>query len=160
MMRFNLYTILTLLSWLFINWPCEAQEGTVTSGGEIAGNGGIVSFTVGQIDFIHLSESGGDVRQGIQQPILAKKEVAPLKPVVMHLYPNPTRDFVFLNILHTELINLSYVLTDLAAKTLEEGMIREHQTRVEMKSYASAAYFLTVYEKKKPIKTFKIILVK
>lgn len=137
-----------------------AQESVVAGGGEGAGNSGTVSFTIGQIDYLHLSESRGDVRQGMQQPILAKKEIIPKKEVVMHLFPNPTSDFIFLSILDMDIANTSFILTDLGGKTLQQAKVLGAQTKIDMKTYDNAPYILTIYDQKKAIKTFKVILLK
>ncbi|MBT3920138.1 MAG: hypothetical protein HOF24_07115, partial [Flavobacteriaceae bacterium] len=44
-----------------------AQAALTASGGEAVGAGGSLSYTIGQVDYIQASGSGGTASQGVQQ---------------------------------------------------------------------------------------------
>ncbi|MBT3920140.1 MAG: hypothetical protein HOF24_07130, partial [Flavobacteriaceae bacterium] len=44
-----------------------AQSALTASGGEAVGAGGSLSYTIGQVDYIQASGSGGTASQGVQQ---------------------------------------------------------------------------------------------
>jgi hypothetical protein len=49
---------------------CDAQQALSIAGGEAAGTGGTVIYTIGQTDYITVTGTSGVVRQGVQQPFL------------------------------------------------------------------------------------------
>ncbi|MEI6185248.1 MAG: dockerin type I domain-containing protein [Bacteroidota bacterium] len=46
-----------------------AQQITATAGGNVTGNSGSVSYTIGQQDYISYSSIAGSVNEGVQQPV-------------------------------------------------------------------------------------------
>ncbi len=60
----KLFNILTIML-LFIG--LHAQESTTASGGEASGDGGTVSYSVGQVVYGTHSGTTGSVSEGIQQ---------------------------------------------------------------------------------------------
>jgi len=146
-----------------VSWGafCYAQQAISTAGGEAAGAGGIVSFTVGQTPYISLMSSSGSVIQGVQQPfeIYDVTNLNPNKEItlVCEVYPNPATDFLILKVLRNRFENLSYQLIDMDGKILEEKPIGEVETSISLQHYLIASYFLKVTYNTKEIKTFKII---
>ncbi|WP_170982959.1 T9SS type A sorting domain-containing protein [Dyadobacter frigoris] len=59
------YSVLLLV---FCFQSSFAQQGGVSSGGNVAGSGGSVSYSVGQVFYISTSAASGTVNQGVQQP--------------------------------------------------------------------------------------------
>ena len=53
---------------LYFTSVISAQSGTITSGGDAAGSGGSVSFSIGQLDYTSISSAEGTVSQGLQHP--------------------------------------------------------------------------------------------
>ncbi|HRH68316.1 MAG TPA: hypothetical protein PLB89_02300 [Flavobacteriales bacterium] len=58
--------ITTACALVLIGHTSIAQRNTVSAGGEAMGSGGTVSFSVGQLDYITASGSGGSAQQGVQ----------------------------------------------------------------------------------------------
>ena len=46
-----------------------AQKNTISAGGLATGAGGTVSYSIGQIDYISATGTGGTANQGLQQPL-------------------------------------------------------------------------------------------
>lgn len=58
----------SILSILFLASTAIAQQATLSAGGDATGAGGSVSFSVGQVAYQHVSDVGGSVNEGVQQP--------------------------------------------------------------------------------------------
>jgi hypothetical protein len=138
----------------------HAQNGPVAAGGNATGQNGSVSYSVGQVDFITASGSGGTVTQGLQQPyeifVVGIDENKDIK-LEVSAYPNPTTAMVNLKVenLHTD--DLSYKVYDNNGRLLIYKELDGNITAVPMQAMPSATYLLKVFNKKSEIKTFKII---
>jgi hypothetical protein len=75
----------------------------------------------------------------------------------MTAYPNPTTDFLTLDIQNMQTTALSFQLIDIQGKQIESKEISTKQTQIQMKQLVSATYFVRVYRSGQVIKTFKII---
>jgi len=138
----------------------NAQENTVSSGGNASGVGGTASYSVGQAFYITSSDSAGSVTQGVQQPI----EIQVVLGIEEHeinlyakVYPNPTTDLINLSIGNTDTSDLSYQLFDYSGRILINGKIENEDTSISMLRYPKAIYLLSVTKDNKTIKTFKIL---
>ena len=137
-----------------------AQVALTASGGEAIGDGGSLSYTIGQIDYIQASGNGGTVSQGVQQPF----EITPLglenflsiklKAVV---FPNPTTNYINLIISNVVSKNLSYQLFDVNRKLLYSHKITNLETIIPMDRLSTATYLLYVLDQNTHLKVFKII---
>ena len=149
-----------LFSFLLASSVLSAQSGLVAAGGQVTGSGGSVSSSVGQVDYITASGSTGTITQGLQQPfeILVvsgiKENWIKLNAAV---YPNPTVDYLLLEVEQLNQHELYYKLYDVNGKQYGYSKIASAQTRIDMTQLATASYLLVIYEKEKQIKTFKII---
>jgi hypothetical protein len=138
----------------------NAQQNTVASGGDAIGIGGSVSFSVGQIDYITATGSGGRMTLGLQQPIeIYPVSVNDLK-IELHasVFPNPTRDGVTLRIPatmpHSE---MGYRVFDLLGNIVLDKKVDGPDTVIDMANLSNATYLLKVYNKENDLTTFKII---
>jgi hypothetical protein len=73
------------------------------------------------------------------------------------VYPNPTSNFVILQIGNYKVSDLSYQLFDLKGRQIESKNINGTETSIDLDKLIPATYFLKVIENNKEIKTFKII---
>ncbi len=146
---------------LALNLIVNAQETILTSGGEILGNEGIVSYSVGQIVFSSNNTPNGSVSQGIQQPyeisIVNKIENTEFINLFATVFPNPTTDYIILKIDNKEQINISYKLYNFDGEILENKVISGFETKITMSNYQPSVYFISIIKDNKNIKTFKII---
>jgi hypothetical protein len=138
-----------------------AQESVNSSGGKGEGNGGTVSFSVGQTVYTTDSSSSGTVAKGVQQAYVISKvssmDSTDKITLISRVFPNPTTDFLYLNIEKLTAKQMLYTLTDANGKTLLNGKISNLQTEIDMKPYTAAVYFLKISDSNQIIKTFKII---
>ena len=153
---------------LSLGLTAQAQQATVTAGGTASGNGGTVSYSIGQVVYTTATGTTGSVSQGVQQAyeITAVTGIEEAKEISLEVsaYPNPTTDNLTLTIGASTSFNdqpMSYKLYDMNGKVIETQKIINDQTIIVMSNLLPANYFLTVVKTmdgKSPqeVKTFKI----
>jgi hypothetical protein len=153
---------------LSLGFTAQAQQATIAAGGSASGNGGTVSYSIGQVVYTTATGSNGSVSQGVQQTyeITAVTGIEEAKGFTLEVsaYPNPTTDHLTLNVGASTLLNdqlMSYKLYDMSGKIIETQKIVDENTTIVMSNLLPATYFLTVIKTmdvKSPqeVKTFKI----
>jgi hypothetical protein len=139
----------------------QAQESVNATGGNATGSGGSASYSVGQIVYTTNTGSNGTVAQGVQQPyeisvVTGIEETTGIN-LSVSAYPNPTTDYLTLEVKKFDLSNLSFQLYDMKGKLLQSEKIIGTQTNIVMSNLTPATYFVKVVQEKKEMKTFKII---
>lgn len=153
-------TILLGTGLSLFSFGIQAQKGTVAAGGDATGAGGSVSFSIGQVDYITATGTGGRITQGLQQPYeIFRVGIDDLSiELLSSVFPNPTRDGVTLRVPATAVVaDMGYRVYDLIGNLITDKKLEGTDTSVDMISLANATYLLTVYNKEKDITTFKII---
>lgn len=139
----------------------QAQEAIPASGGNALGSGGSVSYSIGQVVYTTHTGTNGSVAQGVQQPfeISVVTEITEANGIKLSVsaYPNPTEDYLTLDIENYELSLLNYQLYEMNGKLIETKKIESIQTTIIMSNLVPATYFIKITEGKKEVKTFKII---
>jgi hypothetical protein len=151
---------LVVVSILFCFSKMEAQQASVTSGGNATGATGSVSYSIGQVAYSNAIGTTGSVNQGVQQPfeiVTLGNDNFPEISLQMTVYPNPTNAFINLEIGDYSLDNLQYQLVDTNGKQIASQKIASKETAIDMQNLSSAIYLLTVMDNNKVLKTFKII---
>ncbi|MBP0903490.1 T9SS type A sorting domain-containing protein [Mariniflexile gromovii] len=139
----------------------EAQVAIITLGGNASSNSGSVSYTVGQLLFNTNYVSNGSITNGIQLPfeiynVLGLKEFRG-KSMNLYVYPNPTTDFFILKVDNDFNNELSYQIFDTSGRLLSNKKVLVNETKIEVRDFVTATYFLKIYQKNREIKTIKII---
>lgn len=151
--------IITLLLFVF-GMNVNAQQTTVTSGGNATGSGGSVSYSIGQVADKTQTGTTGTITQGVQQPFeivtLSGLEFENIRLEAI-VFPNPTTSNITLKISDFNLENLNYQLLDIQGRLINEGKISNNETVINMERYTTSTYILRINSKSKEIKTFKII---
>lgn len=137
-----------------------AQQSTVSAGGNATGSNGSVSYSVGQTVYTTATGSNGSMAQGVQQPyeiqtVLGRENFN--INLQMAVYPNPTVNFLSLEIRNYNFENVQYQLYDLNGRLIATSKVASDTTTIAMEHYPSAIYFLKVVNNNTEIKTFKII---
>jgi len=154
-----------LSTFTFFLSTANAQEAIPATGGNASGNGGSVSYSVGQIMYTTNTGTHGSVAQGVQQPyeISAGTGIEEVKGITLQCsaYPNPANDFLMLKIegsVETDNYpSLRASLYDMTGKLLETTKIKGNETPISMKNLAKATYFLKITDNSKEVKAYKII---
>lgn len=138
-----------------------AQQSILSSTGNISGTGGSVSYSIGQVAFSQHTWITGVVTEGVQQPyeIQIMEGIDQEQGIHLNciLYPNPADAYIKLRIENIQSGILTYQLINMEGLILKNDRIENIETNIQMADLASATYFLTVSERDKSIKTFKII---
>jgi hypothetical protein len=159
-MLFKKLTLLTILISSLKLTVLHSQETISAAGSNTVGNGGSISYTVGQVIYSNYSGINGSLLQGVQQPneISLLTSHGSFKELNLSLsaYPNPVSDYLLLTIEKFDNSNFIFRLYDIQGKLLLTRKIVEYQTNIDMKSFAPSTYLLKITKDKKEIKTFKI----
>lgn len=157
----NKLGLIIFLNFVIFGLNSPAQQSINTTGGDIWGSGGTVAFSIGQIVFHTYNSLSGSVAQGVQQPY----EISIVSGIKdkrnpnhsVSIFPNPTNDYILLDIQTENIADMSFKLYDVNSKLLIKENIINNQTSISMKDYLPSIYFLKVLKKTKEIITFKII---
>lgn len=137
----------------------EIHEAIPASGGNASGSGGTVSYSVGQVVYTTNTGTNGSVAQGIQQAyeISVITAIEEAKDISFSAYPNPTADYLTLEVNDFQRSSIRFQLYDMNGKLLQSEKITNLQTTIFMGDLATATYFVKVIRNNKEVKTFKII---
>ena len=157
--RLNLLTVFIL--GLVQTTGLQAQEVLPATGGNAAGSGGSVSYTIGQVFCIATTGINGSVTEGVQQPyeitVVVGMEEARGINLICRAYPNPTTDHLILEVESPDNESYFFQLYDMMGKLLASRKLMDIRTTIPMENFPPATYFLKVTDKQKVVKTFKII---
>jgi hypothetical protein len=129
-------------------------------GGNASGNGGSVSYSVGQLVYTMEQSESGSVSQGVQRPYrLVSAEIPPSAPVLrFQVLPNPTDGDLLLRLNEKPEENPDFRVTDLQGRNLLEGKVQFPDTQVQLSGFPSGTYLIQVHDSKKQrIQTLQII---
>ena len=155
-----------LLFFTFSLATVQAQESVNAAGGDASGSGGSASYSVGQMVYTTNAGTNGSVAQGVQQAyeisVVSGIEAAKGINLMVSAYPNPTTDYLTLEVKAFELSSLNFQLYDMQGKLLQSDKITDSQTTIPMSSLVPATYFVKVVKtqglaSQQEVKTFKII---
>ncbi len=136
-----------------------AQQNTVASGGDYSGSNGTVSFSIGQIDYLHISNTNGNVNQGVQQPyqILDNSINQSDLNVNITIGPNPSSNELTVVADFTNIKEVSGYISDQNGKIVKKKQILNTDPSFDLKDLSSGTYFLTIEQNDQILKSFKII---
>ena len=151
---------ISILVFLISN-TINAQETTVSAGGEASGNG-VVSYSVGQIVYsAQTGANGNTISEEVQQPyeISIVTEIAEAQNINLNItvYPNPTTEYLIIDIDNYKSTNIKYLIFDINGKLLQSIESEGKITKIETSNLIPSNYFLRVLDKDREIKVFKII---
>jgi len=123
--------------------------------------GGSISFSVGVMAYTTVAGEGGSLEQGVQHQYEIS-EVSTIREVrgitlSMKVFPNPTTDFLILNVGSEDASSFSYRLYDAHGKVLNSAAITTQETYIPMSQYVAALYFVKVFRNNREVKTFKVL---
>lgn len=122
-------------------------------GGEVSGEGGSMSYTMGQIAVetsyarvTNASKVAANLREGVHQTYtveeLAIDGVAALD-FDISVYPNPTTDNVTVKTGRNDM-DMCFELYGVDGRLMQKGLIREAEQNIDMQDYAAGAYILRI----------------
>jgi hypothetical protein len=139
------------------------METIITSGNDATGTTGTVTYSIGQVFYTYIGESVYNLAQGIQHQAIKNNLSLPddtidLKVDVL-IFPNPTTDFVNINMngLLLENEKRSYQLYDIQGRLLKQNTINQNITQINLNGLTPSMYILRINVNNKALKTFKIL---
>ena len=139
----------------------QAQESINAAAGMATGSDGSVNYSAGQVVYQTHTGTNGSVAEGIQQfiEIFVVTEIEEAKGInlLVSAYPNPTVDYITLEVKNNALSNLIYQLYDMQGKLLQSEQIKSYRTNIAVSGLVPATYFMKIILENKQIKTFTII---
>ncbi len=157
-------TITILIFCCFSVLSVFAQSAIVPVGGDAQGNGGSVSYTVGQIAVESAANSNGSITivEGVQQPyeiMTVRVDDYPQIALNAVVYPNPTDNLAQLQLNGFEIPTdgLRAILYDGNGKQLQSVIVTDDLTAFQIGQYATGTYFLELRDGKRVLKTFKVV---
>ena len=158
----KIFTILFLSCLLVSN--LFAQSAIVPVGGDAQGNGGSVSYTVGQMAVESAANSNGSITvlEGVQQPYeIMTVGVDDYPQIALNavVYPNPTENIAQLQLNGFEIPTdgLRAILYNGNGKQLQTLTVIDDLTTFQIGQYATGTYYLEVRDGKRTLKTFKVV---
>jgi len=144
---------------------CSFQQTTAqqqiigNSGGNIQNENGLVSWTIGEPVITTIKGSDHTLTQGFHQSkiIITEIEENTLLSFEMKVYPNPVATRLTIYVGGTDISGMRYNFFDGKGAVIKTGLIVGSETHVSVEELVSATYYLKIYNKKRSIKTFKII---
>ena len=152
-----IFAILSLF-FCFIATIC-AQSDIVPVGGTATGNGGTVTYTVGQIAVHSYSDGTFTISEGVQQAYEIQTigiDNYPSITLNAIVYPNPTTSNLQLSI-SNEKFDGEVKVFDMNGKFLFSKKIEGESTEIPMSELAMGTYFVNVLDGAQVLKTFKVV---
>ena len=155
MERISIYCIILSVFSISI---LHAQSAVLATGLDAAAANGFVSYSVGQMTY--LEKGTGQVLEGVQQPYeiitLTSLETSSELTGIL-LYPNPFRDYLYLDFTSNNFKGSEYPLFDAQGKLIKKDKISQSKSELNFSSLPSAMYIIRITQNGENIKTFKII---
>ncbi len=157
--RLNLKTIVACIVCSGVFGVVRAQDTVLVSGGDASGSGGTANYSVGQIVQTTITGTSGSAIQGVQ--FYFESETLTIVDVATNMnittYPNPASSSFNLRVSGHTGGELTYKLYNLLGVVMSKGKVTDGVTQIDIDDLPLATYMLTINNKDKTIKTFKII---
>jgi len=137
-----------------------AQEAILPLGEDLSGQGGQVSYSLGQLASHHHELPEVHVLQGVQQPYeYLAVDIPPTEGISLRfiVYPNPTTGIAYLEIKPFENNDLHYHLHDFNGREITSDKIRQQVTLIPTASLPPGTYILRISQQQQTRKALKII---
>jgi len=149
-----------LIYIVFITNILTAQQTISSAGGDVIGNGGSSSYTIGQFMYTTIVNDAGSVAQGIQQSIeiysLSNRNLYSVSLEAV-IYPNPTSEFVMLSVNKNKFSDLYYFVYDLQGRLRKSGEVNKEETYISLEKMESGIFLFEVKKDNQGLRTFKLI---
>ncbi len=137
----------------------KAQKTMASAGTTATGSGGSSTYTVGQLDY---QQKGANAQliEGVQHSYeiltLAVEDLDNKEKNIV-LYPNPVKDFLFIDFNKENYQNSNYILFDSQGKLIKKGNLNQQKSELDFSLLPTSVYIIQIFQNNQNIKTFKII---
>ncbi|WP_099765232.1 T9SS type A sorting domain-containing protein [Chryseobacterium sp. 52] len=137
----------------------NAQSAVLATGTNASGSNGSVSYSVGQTTYLYKGVNS-QVLEGVQQPYeittLSAHETVSKQEGIL-LYPNPFRDYLYIDFTSSPYKGSEYQLYDAQGKLIKKDVISQSKSELNLSSLPSAVYIIRINQNGENLKTFKVI---
>ncbi|PQA94578.1 secretion protein [Chryseobacterium shigense] len=137
----------------------NAQSAVLASGTNASGSNGSVSYSVGQTAYLYKG-ANSQVLEGVQQAYeittLSASETVSKQEGIL-LYPNPVRDYLYIDFTSSPFKGSEYQLFDAQGKLIKKDRISQSKSELDLSSLPSSVYIIRINQNGENLKTFKVI---
>lgn len=153
--------VLIILAFLlFSSTSGIAQKSILSAGQHVSDANCSLNYSIGELSVQTLKQPGAILTQGQQQSnfIITNFYIPQNPKLILKAYPNPTSNYLILEVSKGNFSVLYYSITNVTGQTLTLQQEFSNTESIQMSNYKSGIYFLTVSnEHEQLIQTFKII---
>ena len=158
-MKKALFICLFLVVFLHVKAQTVAPELVSTAGDSFSNTNYQLDWSIGESITATHSNGTNVLTQGFHQNTY---EVLLLvddfqTAIDISVYPNPTTNFININVGDAAFQQMQYTITDYVGKTIKKANLNTDTEQISFANYANGTYFLTVKRNNKLLKNFKII---
>lgn len=158
MKRTSIHCFFLILFTFFVS-ILNAQSAVLATGTNASGSNGSVSYSVGQTTYLYKG-AGSQILEGVQQAYeittLSASETVSKQEGIL-LYPNPVRDYLYIDFTSAPYKGSEYQLFDAQGKLIKKDVISQSKSDLDLSSLPSAVYILRINQNGENLKTFKVI---
>lgn len=157
MKKKSIYSLILLA----ISFSClKAQSAILATGVNASDGNGSVSYSVGQVAYLYKG-AANEILEGVQQPYeittLTTRETTASELKDILLYPNPFKDYLYLDFTTNNFKGAEYQLFNAEGKLIRKGVVSQSKSELNFSDIPSAMYIIRINQYGENIKTFKII---
>lgn len=160
-MKFIKHFILCIVIQMNFCFFCLCQSSINTDGTVIYGNGGNISYSLGQFADGFYSDKLHSINQGVQQPFeITINDVRPVpgsSDINIFAFPNPTSGKIIIESKGTASLLSKYLLSDELGNKMESGEIHKNTLEIDISHYNSNIFFLIIESNGQPVRIIKLI---
>ncbi|WP_347216515.1 T9SS type A sorting domain-containing protein [Chryseobacterium sp.] len=153
-------SIYSLILLAFSLSSLKAQSAILATGADISGGSGSVAYSIGQVAYLYKG-AGDQIMEGVQQPYeivaLTTREASSTNLEGILLYPNPFKDYLYLDFTTHNFKDVEYQLFDAQGKLIRKAVILQSKSELNFSDIPSAMYIIRINQRGENLKTFKII---
>ncbi len=145
--------------FLLLAVSSNAQEAVTTAGGSATVQGYNISWSIGEVQTETFVGIAMMITQGVQQPHKATviSHSSDLPDFQILVYPNPTIDFVTLNIPNEIKLPITLKIFDSVGKLKYTSQVTNNVTNISVAKLSAGIYLFQLIDTSKKVKIFKII---
>jgi hypothetical protein len=158
----NASVALFFVGVFFFTQQLQAQQATLSSGGNGSGTGGSFAYSVGQTVYTAQSNSATSLSKGVQQGfeifLITGIEDEDRFGLAATVFPNPTSNFLIVEIKnYSSDTAIEIFLFDAKGQQVHRQQVVDVQTQLQMEHLSPALYVLKLIQGNKLVKVVKVI---
>ena len=158
----NASVALFFVGVFFFTQQLQAQQATLSSGGNGTGTGGSFAYSIGQTVYTAQSNSATSLSKGVQQGfelfLITGLEDEDRFGLAATVFPNPTSNYLTVEIKsYSPGTAMEIFLFDAKGQQVLRQQVVDVQTQLQMEHLSAALYVLKLIQGNKLVKVVKVI---